>query len=124
MSMLMMSACGEILACADSGRQCQASVVGHSLRPAAAVLCEGQKAVSRIRQSSRAGQPDTSGFNECPSGRRGVQTGTIKGERGMGDCGRTSRPQTPIWFIPPTPRGDNARERSASATVGAPNPPS
>ena len=28
----------------------------------------------------------------------------------MGDCGRTSRPQTPIWFIPLTPKGNNARE--------------
>ena len=43
------------------GRWCQASVVGHSLRPATSVRCGGRKAVSRIRQSSRAGQPNTSG---------------------------------------------------------------
>ena len=43
------------------GRWCQASVVEHSLRPAASVRCGGRKAVSRIRQSSRAGQPNTSG---------------------------------------------------------------
>ena len=28
----------------------------------------------------------------------------------MGDCAGTSPPQTPIWFIPLTPKGNNARE--------------
>ena len=30
-----------------------------------------------------------------------------QGEKGMGDSVGQSPPQTPIWFIPPTPRGDN-----------------
>ena len=100
------------------GRWCQASVVGHSLRPAASVRCGGGKAVSRIRQSSTAGQPNTSGFNECPPVRRGGQAGTIKGKA---VCSQQSvalpkgAPQQPpahcIWFIPLTPKGNNARER-------------
>ena len=40
----------------------------------------------------------------------------------MGDCGRTSRPQTPIRFIPLTPKGNNARERQCQCERRAPNP--
>ena len=39
--------------------------------------CKVRKAVSRIRQSSIAGQPNAAGLNECPPGRHGVQDGTI-----------------------------------------------
>ena len=48
------------------GRWCQASVVGHSLRPAASVRCEGRKAVIHKTLPSRAGQRLAAGFNECP----------------------------------------------------------
>ena len=74
------------------------------------------KAVSRIRQSSTAGQPNTSGFNECPPVRRGGQAGTIKGKAvwetvsvALPGGAPQQPPQTPIWFIPLTPKGNNAR---------------
>ena len=69
-----------------------------------------EKSVIRIRQSSIAGQPNAAGFNKCPPGRPGVQDGTYKGKSGMGDCGRTSRPQTPILLSPQPPREIIARE--------------
>lgn len=64
-----------------SGRWHQASVVGHSLRPAALVRCEGRKAVIHKTLPSRAGQRLAAGFNECPPGRSGVQDGTYKGKK-------------------------------------------
>ena len=38
------------------------------------------KAVSRIRQSRRAGQPNTSGLYECPTAGQSRPSGTVKGK--------------------------------------------
>ena len=64
-----------------SGRWCQASVVEHSLRPAASVRCGGRKAVSRIRQSSRAGQPNTSGSMRDLLAAESLRKSRIKGNK-------------------------------------------
>lgn len=64
-----------------SGRWCQASVVEHSLRPAASVRCGGRKAVSRIRQSSRAGQPNTSGSMRDLLAAKPLRKSRIKGNK-------------------------------------------
>jgi len=48
-----------------------------SQAPVAVQLGPIEKAVIRIRQSSRACQPNAAGLNECPPGRHDVQDGTI-----------------------------------------------
>ena len=42
------------------------------------------------------------------------------GESGMGDCVGASPPQTPIWFIPPAPRGDERPGDGVPAPASVP----
>ena len=91
-------------------RWCQASVVEHSLRPAASVRCGGRKAVSRIRQSSRAGQPNTSGSMRDLLAAEPLRKSRIKGNKVWETvsgfrCAPPATDSHPV--IPPTPRGDN-----------------
>ena len=90
------------------GRWCQASVVGHSLRPATSVRCGGRKAVSRIRQSSRAGQPNTSGSTRDLLAAEPLRKSRIKGNKVWETVSgfRCAPPATDSHPVYP-PRGDN-----------------
>ena len=90
------------------GRWCQASVVGHSLRPAASVRCGGRKAVSRIRQSSRAGQPNTSGSMRDLLAEEPLRKSRIKGNMVWETVSgfRCAPPATDSHQVyPPSPQG-------------------
>ena len=88
------------------GRWCQASVVGQSLRPATSVRCEGAKAVSRIRQSSKAGQPDTSGAMRDLLAAEPLRKSQIKGNEVWETVSGRARHRLPSCY-PPNPGEDN-----------------
>ena len=93
-----------------SGRWCQASVVEHSLRPAASVRCGGRKAVSRIRQSSRAGQPNTSGSMRDLLAAEPLRKSQIKGNKVWETVSGRARHRLPSGLSPLPPGEIIARE--------------
>ena len=103
-----------------SGRWCR--VPGLRRRQGHRAACSGPIGSGQPRPAVQQSWPaQRVWFNECHPARRSGQAGIVSRENGMGDCVRTSRPQTPIWFNPPPPRGDNARA-SLRRKAGAKNP--